>query len=86
MQENKKENIETKSFVMYDSFFEAAEQMQMDYRAIGEYVMLLRDYAIKGVERQSDNGLVNALLTLTKPLITASTNRYKKAVNGGEHG
>ena len=40
----------------------------------------------KGQELKCDDGRVNALLTLTKPLITASTNRYKKAVKGGEHG
>lgn len=80
------ENTETKSFVMYESFFEAAEQMQMDDAAIGKYVMMLRAYAIKGQELKCDDGRVNALLTLTKPLITASTNRYKKAVKGGEHG
>ena len=80
------DNEQTKSFVMYESFFEAAEQMQMDYEAIGKYVMMLRAYAIKGQELKCEDGRVNALLTLTKPLITASTNRYKKAVKGGEHG
>ena len=80
------ENEQTKSFVMYESFFEAAEQMQMDDAAIGKYVMMLRAYAIKGHELKCDDGRVNALLTLTKPLIAASTTRYKKAVKGGEHG
>lgn len=80
------ENEQTKSFVMYESFFEAAEQMQMDDAAIGKYVMMLRAYAIKGQELKCDDGRVNALLTLTKPLIAASTTRYKKAVKGGEHG
>lgn len=41
---------------MYDSFFEAAEQMQMDYEAIGKYVMMLRAYAIKGQELKCDDG------------------------------
>ena len=80
------EQEQTKSFVMYESFFEAAEQMQMDYEAIGKYVMMLRAYAIKGQELKCEDGRVNALLTLTKPLIAASTTRYKKAVKGGEHG
>ena len=71
---------------MYDSFFEAAEQMQMDDAAIGKFVMLLRAYAIKGEEHLCQDGRVNALLTLAKPLISASTKRYKSAVKGGDHG
>ena len=77
---------ETKSFVLYDSYFEAAEELGMDCAAIGKFVMMLRDYAIKGVERRSDDGRVNALLATAKPQVKASTNRYKKAANRGEDG
>lgn len=61
------ENTETKSFVLYDSYYEAAEELGMDCTAIGKFVMLLRDYAIKGVERRSEDGRVNALLATAKP-------------------
>ena len=80
------ENDKTKSFVMYDSFFEAAEELGMDCAAIGKFVMMLRDYAINGVERKCDDGRVNALLATAKPQIKASTNRYRRAVNGGKDG
>jgi len=80
------ENGKTKSFVMYDSFFEAAEELGMDCAAIGKFVMMLRDYAINGVERKCEDGRVNALLATAKPQIKASTNRYKNALKGKDDG
>ena len=80
------ETGKTKSFVMYDSFFEAADELGMDCAAFGKFVLMLRDYAINGVEKRSDDYRVNALLATAKPQVLASTNRYKKAVKGGDDG
>jgi hypothetical protein len=80
------EKVETKSFVMYDSFFEAAQDLEMDYKAFGEFVVLLRNYAVLGKESRSKDGRVNALLATAKPQVKASTNRWKKAVKGGDDG
>ena len=71
---------------MYDSFFEAAGEMQMDYKSFGEFVVKLREYAILGKETRSEDYRVNTLLALAKPNVKASTNRWKKAVKGGEQG
>lgn len=80
------ENEQTLSFVMYESFFEAADELQLDYASLGEFVARLRDFVIKGEEHRSEDGKVNALLALAKPLVKASANRHKNAVKGGEHG
>ncbi len=80
------EEIKTKSFVLYDSFFEAAGEMKMDYKAFGEFVVLLREYVVLGKERRSDDYRVNALLATAKPQIKASTNRYRNAMKGKDDG
>ena len=80
------ENEQTLSFVMYESFFEAADELQLDYTSLGEFVARLRDYVIYGEEHRSEDGKVNALLALAKPLVKASANRHKNAVKGGDHG
>ena len=80
--------IETKgkeSFVMYGSFLDAAERA-LNKDGVGTFVLLLRDYALKGVDAHSEDPVIDALLTMAKPNIKAATDRYNKSLKGGEDG
>lgn len=70
---------------MYGSFLAAAEQV-LDYEGIGKYVLLLRDYALKGEDVHCSEPVIEALLTMAKPNITAAKSRYDKALKGGDDG
>ena len=70
---------------MYETFFQYADLL-LDDAGLGKFVRLLRDYAIKGEDAHSSDPKIEGLLVLAKPLVSASTSRYKAAVNGGKHG
>ena len=70
---------------MYGSFLEAAERA-LNYEGIGKFVLLLRDYALKGVDVHSEDPVIDAFLTMAKPNIKAATERYNKALKGGDDG
>lgn len=70
---------------MYETFFQYADLL-LDDAELGQFVRLLRDYAIKGEEAHSCNKQIEGLLVIAKPLVSASTERYKKALKGKEHG
>ena len=75
---------ERKSFVMYASFLEAAEQL--DAEAFKECVLKLRDYALFGEEVYSKDPVVNIILTMAKPNISAAEARYQRCVENGNKG
>lgn len=79
------EKEQTKSFVMYETFFQYADLL-FDDAEMGRFVRLMRDYAIKGEDAHSSDPKIEGLLVIAKPLISASTSRYKAAVKGGDHG
>lgn len=79
------EKEQTKSFVMYETFFQYADLL-LDDAEMGRFVRLMRDYAINGKDAHSSDPKIEGLLIITKPLVSASTGRYKAAVNGGKHG
>ena len=78
------EKDEKKSFVMYDSFLEAAERLDAD--AFKECILKLRDFALKGIDVQSDNFDVNLILIMAKPSLTKAKERYADAKAKGEKG
>lgn len=77
-------NEERQSFVMYASFLEAAEQLEAD--AFKECVLKLRDYALFGEEVNSKHPVVNAILTMAKPNISAAAARYQRCIENGSKG
>ena len=76
---------ERESFVMYGSFLEAAEKA-LDYEGVGKFVLLLRDYALKGEDVHSEDPVIDAFLTMAKPNVKAAKNRYDNAVKGRDAG
>lgn len=70
---------------MYETFFQYADLL-LDDAGMGRFVRLMRDYAIKGEDAHSSDPKIEGLLIIAKPLVSASTNRYKAAVKGGDHG
>lgn len=77
-------NDERQSFVMYASFLEAAEQLDAD--AFKECVLKLRDYALYGENVYSKDPVVNIILTMAKPNISAAAARYQRCVENGNKG
>ena len=72
------------SFVMYGSYLEAAEIL--DGEAFKEFILKLRDYALKGIDSTSDNPFINSLLIMAKPTLQAANNRYNPSKANGEKG
>ena len=79
-----RKNNEKGSFVFYDSFLEAMKHLNdSDFR---ECVMKIRDYALEGVDEESDSPMVNVIMALAKPNIEAARRRYETAVENGKKG
>ena len=56
---------EKRSFVMYDSFLEAAKHLNdAEFR---ECVMKIRDYALEGIDEESESPMVNVIMAMAKP-------------------
>ena len=79
-----RKNNEKRSFVFYDSFLEAMKHL--DDTEFRECVMKIRDYALDGVDEQSDSPIVNVIMSLAKPNIEAARRRYEIAVENGKKG
>lgn len=77
-------NGNKQSFVMYNSFLEAAELL--GDREFRECVLKLRDFAVYGDDVHSDNPVVEAILTMAKPNIDAAAARYQRCVENGNKG
>lgn len=73
------------SFVMYGSFLSAAEKA-LSLEDIARFVLLLRDYALKGEDAHSENPVIEAFLEMAKPNLKAAKKRYDDACKGREHG
>ena len=79
-----RKNNEKRSFVFYDSFLEAMKHLNdSDFR---ECVMKIRDYALEGVDEESDSPMVNVIMALAKPNLEAARRRYETAVENGKKG
>ena len=73
-----------RSFVMYDSFLEAMKHLNdKDFRAC---TMRIRDYALEGIEKESESPFVNIILEMAKPNLEAARRRYEACVENGKKG
>lgn len=78
------DNGNKQSFVMYNSFLEAAELLEdKEFR---ECVLKLRDFALYGDDVSSDDPVVEAILRMAKPNIDAAAARYQRCVENGNKG
>ena len=75
---------EKRSFVMYDSFLEAMKHLNdAEFR---ECVMKISDYALDGIDKESESPYVNIILAMAKPNLEAARRRYEVAVENGKKG
>ena len=75
---------EKKSFVMYDSFLSAMKHLNdAEFR---ECVLKIRDYALEGIEEESEYPMVNVIMSLAKPNLEAARRRYEASVENGRKG
>ena len=72
------------SFVMYGSFLESAEQL--DGETFKEFILKIRDYALKGIDEPSDNPSIKMLMPVVKPLLDRAKKRYEDAKSNGAKG
>ena len=73
-----------KSFVMYDSFLEAMKHLNdAEFR---ECVLKIRDYALDGIDEESESPYVNIILAMAKPNLDAARRRYMASVENGKKG
>lgn len=79
-----KENIEKQSFVMYNSFIDAATNL--DDAHFKECIIKIRDYALYGKDEDSDFWGVNVIMDIAKPLLDAAKKRYERCVENGKKG
>ena len=75
---------EKRSFVMYDSFLEAMKHLNdAEFR---ECVLKIRDYALEGIEDESEYPMVNVIMSLAKPNLEAARRRYETSIENGKKG
>ena len=75
---------EKRSFVMYASFLEAMKHLNdAEFR---ECVMKISDYALDGIDKESESPYVNIILAMAKPNLEAARRRYEVAVENGKKG
>ena len=75
---------EKRSFVMYDSFLEAMKHLNdAEFR---ECVLKIRDYALEGIDKESESPYVNIILAMAKPNLEAARRRYEASVENGKKG
>lgn len=75
---------EKRSFVMYDSFLEAMKHLNdAEFR---ECVLKIRDYALDGIDKESESPYVNIILAMAKPNLEAARRRYEASVENGKKG
>ena len=80
----KKNNSDKRSFVFYDSFLEAMKHLNdSEFR---ECVMRIRDYALEGIDEESQSPYVNIILAMAKPNLDSARRRYMASVENGKKG
>lgn len=78
------DNNREQSFVMYDSFIQAAKEL--DDATFKKCILKIRDYAIDGDDSPTDSNIINVILTLVKPNIDAARKRRDASKRNGEKG
>ena len=72
------------SFVFYDSFLSAMKHLNdSEFR---ECVMRIRDYALEGIDEESQSPYVNIIVAMAKPNLDSARRRYEVAVENGKKG
>ena len=72
------------SFVFYDSFLSAMKHLNdAEFR---ECVLKIRDYALDGIDEESESPYVNIILAMAKPNLDAARRRYMASVENGKKG
>jgi hypothetical protein len=71
-----KERIEKQSFIMYDCVFE--EALNLNDADFKECILMIRDYALYGIEAESKSMGVNIVFTMAKPLLDAANKRHEQ--------
>ena len=80
----RKNNNDKRSFVFYDSFLEAMKHLNdSEFR---ECVMRIRDYALEGIDEESQSPYVNIILAMAKPNLDSARRRYMASVENGKKG
>ena len=80
----RKNNNDKRSFVFYDSFLEAMKHLNdSEFR---ECVMKIRDYALEGIDEESQSPYVNIILAMAKPNLDSARRRYMASVENGKKG
>ena len=75
---------EKRSFVMYDSFLEAMKHLNdAEFRGC---VLRIRDYALEGIDEESQSPYVNIILAMAKPNLDSARRRYMASVENGKKG
>lgn len=78
------QTTDKQSFVMYNSFLEAASNLpDADFK---QCIMSIRDYALYGIDEDTDNWAINVILSMAKPLLASARKRYEKCVENGNKG
>ena len=72
------------SFVFYDSFLSAMKHLNdAEFR---ECVLMIRDYALEGVDEESSSPMVNVIMAMAKPNLDSAKRRYMASVENGKKG
>lgn len=72
------------SFVFYDSFLSAMKHLNdSEFR---ECVMRIRDYALEGIDEESQSPYVNIIVAMAKPNLDSARRRYMASVENGKKG
>ena len=75
---------EKRSFVFYDSFLSAMKHLNdAEFR---ECVLKIRDYALEGIDEESESPMVNVIMALAKPNLDSARRRYMASVENGKKG
>ena len=73
-----------KSFVFYDSFLSAMKHLNdAEFR---ECVLKIRDYALEGIDEESESPMVNVIMAMAKPNLDSAKRRYMVSVENGKKG
>lgn len=78
------QTTDKQSFVIYNSFLEAANNLpDADFK---QCIMSIRDYALYGIDEDTDNWAINVILSMAKPLLASARKRYENCIENGSKG
>ncbi|MBQ5692807.1 MAG: hypothetical protein IIV72_05095 [Alistipes sp.] len=81
---SKSKNNGKNSFVFYDSFLSAMKHLNdAEFR---ECVLKIRDYALEGIDEESESPMVNVIMAMAKPNLDSARKRYIASVENGKKG